>query len=487
MDPTRRDAAQGQSYLSPVTLDKALLDFRTRHLTLGRWSLPVPRTTKSTKAHEVDTHVPVPQPTTNVEGLKYVQAHVSAMFQKSARSPTPPTARQAGQHEWAFTPDDQLVAQFGQTLFPLDSSSMGPESALAASFVPSLPGLPKILIDEDLKLGFGPGAPVFEYTFVAAPVQKSFTKGQQFPPLRVQFSYNERIGQHYLKQLHLDLDKRIHDILLPDKALDIRFIRRSQLRLHAPNTSKMVEEFMKTVIANIQSGEKLTAPSVNIDIPNWAIPGYTQAHLPGTINVEYLFTGIRFRQNVTAKILEVPVTFSTAQSGKLGSKSAALSANFEPASLQNGENATKDQHEDDLKAFVGGCFKILDKITVAAANQDWRFRAAKPRDELSARKIRRQALQAEPTDGDAVEVDAEHASSPVAEDTTEQDSAESSQQFSAPISQHLDARDMEDPYLSSLLTEETTSEQQDGLNFAPRDTISDSEEQKEGQPLKTAA
>lgn len=487
IDSTRLDAAQGQSYLSPVAIEKALLDFQTRNLTLGRWSLPVPRTPDSTNMSSEEAHAAIPHPAANDKDLSYVHAQVSAMLKKSARSPTPPTTRQAGQHEWNFSPEDQLVARFGQTLFPLDSSPTGPKSVSATSFVPSLPGLAKLLVDEDFKLGYAPGVPVFEYNFVAAPEQQNFPKDQDFPTLRVQFSHNERTGLHVLKKLHLDLDMRVHDVLLPDKALDIRFYRRTRLRLLTPQTNKMISDFKEAVTANIQSGEKLTAPNLKIDIPKWSIPGYAQAHLPGTRSVQYLFTGIRFRQSVMAKFMDNQVTVSTTQSGKLGSKSAALSAYYDPQEyVRKREHEPEGHREDSLKSFVGGCFKIADKITMAAGSNGRRVRGGKPRDEMSARKIRRQELQGVSRSGDATQEDAEQADFSMAEVTTDENAAEPQQQFSADMSQHLDAQDMEDPYLSSLLSDETSSDQLEDSSFVGRDAQSGSQEGEDGQSLKTA-
>jgi hypothetical protein len=443
----------------------------------------------SSNTNGEDAHATTLQSDVDDEGLRYVQAQVSTMLQKSARSPTPPTARQAGQHEWAFAPEDQLTARFGQTLFPLDSSAAGPESVSATSFVPSLPGLAKILVDEDFKLGRGPSAPIFEYTFVAAPEQQNFTKDQEFPTLRVQFAYNEHTGLHFLKKLHLYLDERVHDVLLPDKSLDIRFHRRTRLRLHAPHTNKMVEDFQRTVITNIQSGGKLTAPNLKLDIPRWAIPGYLKADLSGTRSVLYLFTGIRFRQSVPARFMDNQITVSTTQSGKLGSKSAALSTYWDPQEfLNNSENRSRVQQGGDLKEFVAGCFKIVDKITMAAASNEQRLRRFKPRDEMSARKIRRQELQAVSRDGDAAEENVEQVGSSATEGRTGQEVAEFSEQLPTTMSQHLNTEEMQDPYLSTLLTqEEISTDQQDRSSFAREGIRHDSPEQEDGQSLKTAA
>jgi hypothetical protein len=488
LDATRRDAGRDQNYIFPVTMEKSLLDFQTRHLTLGRWSSPVARPLAVPTTYKEDTQSAVLHPTINYQELNNLQAQVTEMFKKSETSPKPPKKRQAGEHEWAFTPEDRLVAHFGHVLFPVDSVHTGPGSSSAVSFVPSLPGLANILTGEDFQSLHRPKAPTLDYTFIAAPMQQSFPIDQEFPTLTVQFRFNERTGQHFLGRLSLGFDKHIHDVLLPNKSLDIRFHRHTRLQLLTPGANKKLQTFTQTVLANIQSGERLTAPDLEIEIPKWTMPGYAHAHLPGTRSVRYLFTGIRFRQSVAANLLNTRVSISTTQSGKLGKKGVSLSTFFDTQKpLDSGarEHSRQEKNEDALQVFLGSCFKVVDKITESAASTQAVGRSTKTRDEFSARKLRRQGLG-----GIAEEGTTEQRSVPAVEGTADQNGVESAPingeaQSVATLSQ-LHSQ-VDDPYLAGFLYDEPLPDKYDESSLVSADPHDDSVNQDVNRSLKAAA
>ncbi|KAF2676140.1 hypothetical protein K458DRAFT_380438 [Lentithecium fluviatile CBS 122367] len=488
LDATRRDAAKNHIYLLPVTVEKSLLEFQARQLTLGRWSTPVTRTPAPTASSDGVGHGVTSQQTRHDEDLRLVQAQVSEIMKKSARCQIPPKGKRPGEHEWALAPEHRLVAQFGHVLFPLDHVHAGPQPMSAASFVPSLPGLAHILRDDDFEVRHRPGVPALEYTFVAAPEQQNFRKDQNFPSLHVKFRLNERTGQHMFHTLSLGFDERVHDVLLPDKSLDIRFFRHTRLRLREPNFNKMVEGFMLVVLANIQSGEKLSAPNIEIEIPKWTIPGFGQAHTPGTRKVKYLFTGIRFRQNVSATFMDNVVSISTMQSGKLGKKGASMSAFFNAQESPDGDNLeNRKPNKNRLEKFVAGCFEIVDKITAAATGDKFESTQPKARHEFSARKIRRQTLFSQ--NDDSEELNAEQESTPAVQATTNEISVQSApspeeKESSTTLSQEFD---MEDPYMSGFLIKESPSERHEESGIACPDTQDVTQDQEENRSLKAAA
>jgi hypothetical protein len=472
MDSTRRDSAQRESYLAPVSVSKTLLDFPMRHLAVGRWSVPVTQKPASSVANE--------------DELDDAYAQISNMLvSKSTSSPIPPKERQAGLHAWAFAPEDQLLARFGQLLYPLNND-MTP-STLVPSFVPSLPGLANLVLDNDFEMGRGLDiSPILEYRFLAAPGQHEFLKkDQQYPSLRVQFAHNEKTKQHYLRSIRLEMDERIHDVLLPGNSLDLRFYKRTRLRMFA-DKSDTVEKFAKAVVDNIHSGGKLQAPNLKIEIPKWTIPGHPYAHLGGTQGVTYLFTGIRFRQNVQARLGDTEVSISSTQSGKLGSKSVAMAAicdalptHYTARDLAQGiEDTPKDGEEDGLRRFVAGCFKIVDKITKATGSKA--PSTEKARSQTSERKIRRAQQHAAPRDNGEMKEGAEQVSAPADGEMAEQQGT------------RLSAQDLQDLNMSSFLggddgpTEQGLAREdtQDGLSHHAE--VRQSEQQELHQPGREA-
>ena len=138
---------------------------------------------------------------------------------------------------------------------------------------------------------------------------------------------------------------------------------------------------MDVVTKNIESGERLTAPDLQIDIPKWTIPG-SPATAKGTRSVKYLFSGIQIRQAVSGSYDGAPMSYSTVQSNKLGAKGGALHMYHNDVSSKEGDAG--------LEAFVQKCFHMVDSITEAAARSQPLSKQMRPRHEDSGRKMRRQ-------------------------------------------------------------------------------------------------
>jgi hypothetical protein len=191
-------------------------------------------------------------------------------------------------------------------------------------------------------------------------------------------------------KLTLSFQQRIHDVLLPDKAVDVRFSRRASLNFNTKEfDNEDVQAWVDAVIGNIQSGGRLTAPPLRIKIPKWTIPGFSSEE-KGMRTVTYHFSGIQFRQPVVGNLFGEDISYNTIQSGKLGAKGGALTAHY------NGHGDKELRDESAVKAFVERCFDMVDLITDASKQTLPVSRVIRPRDLNSERKTRRMGM---PVDG----------------------------------------------------------------------------------------
>lgn len=404
IDPTRRDAVKDQTYLCPGVYEKTSLAFDIRDVSLGRWVLPTQRSQPvKPESQETATFLERDdaQEASTGHGLENVQSQVLELLRESKHLlPEKRPGTVLDQETWATEPEPLLSAEYGHALFSLDDPPP-PAAAKTAVFVSTVPGLTKLLWEHGSKQSYHLGAPALEYSFVAAPEQQDFLTGQQFPRLYVQFRYDKRSGDHAVHRISLGLDSRIHDVLFPDQAVDVRFYFATVLHLKDFKTDSKVQEFIQAVMANIQSGEKLAAPNFDLDIPKWTISGSDYCDITETQTVKYLFTGIRFRQSVSMSNADTPFTYSTTQSGKLGRKGPALKTYFNNRKVR-GKKITKSsfERESQVRGFVKTCYKMVEKITRAAGNGVVVAKAAKARNLVGARKPRRQAEQAAATHED---------------------------------------------------------------------------------------
>jgi hypothetical protein len=190
-------------------------------------------------------------------------------------------------------------------------------------------------------------------------------------------------------KLTLSFQQRIHDVLLPDKAVDVRFSRRASLNFNTKEfNDEDVQAWVDAVIGNIQSGGRLTAPPLRIKIPKWTIPGVSSEE-KGMRTVTYHFSGVQFRQPVVGNLLGEDISYNTTQSGKLGAKGGALTAHY------NGHGDTELRDESAVKVFVERCLDMVDLITDASKQTLPVSRLIRPRDQNSERKARRMGMSAD--------------------------------------------------------------------------------------------
>ncbi|KAF3040740.1 hypothetical protein E8E12_008460 [Didymella heteroderae] len=389
VDTQKLDAAKQGSYLSPVYHETNSLDFNLRGLDVGRWALPITRTdetpgvaSESMSSPEQSSHGIV----NRVASL--LKPPVDAAF---TGPESKPRNRQTGY--WALEPEVKVSADFGQALFPMSMPDPNKVVEIASDssrspFHPAIPGLGSLLASSEFQNISRTETPALLYDFVPAPDQKGLDAevGPNFPKLFIQVRTGREGNRATIHKLSLGFQERIHDVLLPDQAADIRFHRYGRLRFSSKSHhDKNVEEWTEAVRQNIESGGRLSAPSLTIEIPKWTIPGFPSDEI-GMLPVKYIFSGIQFRQSVTGRLLDTQVSYSTVQSGKLGAKGGTLSAYSEK--LQG--NAIEAQIRD----FAAKCVQLVDYISQASAQTQPLRQVVLPRNEHSARKQRRAALQA---------------------------------------------------------------------------------------------
>ncbi|KAJ4993752.1 hypothetical protein SVAN01_00806 [Stagonosporopsis vannaccii] len=396
IDTQRLDAAKNGSFLMPVFHESTSLDFQYRDLSLGRWTLPVARSVDQVKSGGQ------PSPQTGTESGSDLEKSSHAIVNRVASLMKPPIDsaftgpeskprnRQTGY--WGLEPQYKVSADFGQALFPLELSDPNKVAEAAADssrspFQPALPGLGSLLASSDFNNLSRTETPSLLYDFLPCPEQDDRIPaiGPDFPKLFVQVRTGRDGNKPTIHKLSIGFQQRIHDVLLPDQAIDIRFFRYGRLRFSSKSHhDKNVESWLEAVCQNIESGGRLSAPSLTIDIPMWTIPGFPSDAI-GMLPVKYLFSGIQFRQSVTGTLLDTQVSYSTIQSGKLGAKGGSLSA--------YSETLDTTKAESQIREFASKCVQMVDYITQAGAQTQPPRQAVLPRNEHSARKQRRAALR----------------------------------------------------------------------------------------------
>ncbi|KAL6704111.1 hypothetical protein ACN47E_008774 [Coniothyrium glycines] len=379
-------AAPNTSYLSPVALGDTSLEQKYRGKQYGRYVLPVTRLSELASADDAKA-----QGETSIHANQNDVGMVDRVLKNlQLEQAVNKSVGEIG--NWTLEPEQKLSAEIGQALysFPDNASSRsGTFQASPAVFSPRFPGLASLLVSSSFSATARLQTPSLVYNFVPSPTQPRFRPGQILPSLSIQMRSGRNGGKATLHRLSLGVQEHTHDVLLPGKATDVRFSRYQRLRFSKAHDDENVEAWVAAVIENIDSGDRLCAPDLTLDIPRWTIGG-EKPGVKGMYSIPYLFTGLQFRQSVSGRFVDTPVSYQTVQSGKLGARGGVLSAHFASNPDTSASNAEL-QNEDKVRGFVGRVLDMVDQITKGAANTRPVSRLVHPRKEQSARKNTRAA------------------------------------------------------------------------------------------------
>lgn len=398
------DAGKGRGILLPTSHDEKSLEQRYRSTNLGRWSLPVAR---SAQVHIPKVHSAVSEVNDKVPDISAARkdrgiAIVHSLCQLAKEGQTAFETERTKYGTSMKEPKFRLSADFGQALFPLMDTASGGESndKLSSSskplFTSSVPGLTGLLSSAHTQgLADVKSSPHFEavkrfeepslvYDFVAAPEQSKLDAGQTPPTLRIQMRTSDSGGKATLHKVSFGFQEHIHTVLLPGDVADVRFTRYARLHYRHMPKNELVEEWVEEVGANIASGERLTAPNLTVQVPKYTIIG---AKGPGAYTVNYLFSGVRFRQIVNGKYHDEDVSYSTVQSSKLGAQGGALSMYYRHEAKS--ANELLQDHDGSLTSFVEKVLAFAATITEAAGQTQPVAKLLRPRSNQSGRKQRR--------------------------------------------------------------------------------------------------
>jgi hypothetical protein len=346
VDTTARDALEKSDHFMPVVVEKEHVEYKARNSEFGRWSLPMGKTTA------------VPPTSDSVAArVKTAQEHVLKI------GITPPVKYQRSNvklRKWTHEPEVRIKAQYGHALFPLEGST-----SEKATFVPALPGLSSIFNEEAFKMSFVT-RPTLCYEFIAEPGPQNYTSDllpYKFPRLSAHFRYIQ--DQQGLSKVVLNFGAGTHQVLLPEEAVDIQFSASRSIQMTNARINPDSRVLRDHVLQNLQSGGRLTAPNIELDIPKWTVEGMEFDTKEDVVTTRFQFIGVTFTQSVWGEHHGTPVTYSTKQSGKLGATNGLFSTVYGVNRLAK-PIATEDP-PNAMREFVMASFKTARTITEAAA------------------------------------------------------------------------------------------------------------------------
>ncbi|KAF2712984.1 hypothetical protein K504DRAFT_369936 [Pleomassaria siparia CBS 279.74] len=450
-------AAQKECYLLPTPF-KGFLDYRFRNAEYGRWSLPVHKApdAASQLEHNVATSDKAVAKT-DEQFSKRISRSIKAIVEETQlEKDASPDVRPL----YPFRITRSVSAEFGQVLVPIDAdrASTPQSDAQNVPFSHLFPGLSNLLMNEALPVEAVFTAPQIEYEFIPNPAQANPLHAQrQYPRFSIRLKCQQG-SQPIFHSAVLQSGEVFHDVLFPDKAVDVRFKVVQEITLLRPLLQPKVKSFVDAICANIESGERLTAPPMlQIIVPKMSIMDSEPVH-KAERTLEYIFTGVRYEHSVWSSYQGYHVQYASTRAGALGKKGGMLSMHY---------NAKKDLKKD-IKNFVNASVGIADILTKSATNNKPMAKSIRPRDQTSARKTRRSEMASRdgaeaPSLNEHSGEDMEHFShgskdtdlsnSDIAANDMENIDAKENQDEGILPNHHLEDGDFEDPSITSFLSE----------------------------------
>ncbi|KAF2738829.1 hypothetical protein EJ04DRAFT_549713 [Polyplosphaeria fusca] len=440
-DPSKRTIntkmLKKEHALSPIPM-KNSLDFRFRDIDMGRWVAPVVKMTEESEVTEAEWLETVEMKKIQDTVLKDLKQNLPTEFVP------PPQANVEDQAEWQFKPFVRVEALYGQATFLLPPSHKPKigrhcKHSVDAAFCTSIPGFPIALTDES-----APSAKLYHaclsYEFIYNPRGPNRLNPNIVCPVVEMLVGIPSNGDPILRGVSLRFNEHNYDVLLPNKATDIRFQRFDTLALLNPLEDPNVKEYFEAIRENVKSGQRLTAPA-KLAIP---IPGFINRKLPGRGHkprtLEYLLKRIQYRQHLQSQFQDRLLDYASVRGGTLDHVGNSLALSYSPNTLQGVK-------ENDLASFINTSFELADRLTTAAADPVPRSERVGP-----AKEVQQQSVQ---PDGEAKSMD-ELLGESIVENVTVPNEMDGilGDAIQKQTSTHFEADEIDDPSFRSMFYDE---------------------------------
>lgn len=191
------------------------------------------------------------------------------------------------------------------------------------AFAHVVPGLVRSLRSSELVPG--PTTEFLRILAIPSPWMPSGQLPNERPPLlEILVHIDPASKELQAHDVNVLSQQRHTDVMLPDKAADLRFVRRSIGQLTSPDATATISEFLRASQLKIAGRSQLRTPStLTLKIPRRMIaPHKILASIDTTnaddVEVEYLFAGLEHRQLLEFRHAGLRMQYVSVEAGRTG-------------------------------------------------------------------------------------------------------------------------------------------------------------------------
>ena len=210
-------------------------------------------------------------------------------------------------------------------------------------------------------------------------------RSRLFPDIEVTINVDPHTKETTLTNVEAIVDRRLSDIMLPDKVTDLRFMRQDSVRLRRPHNAGDIINFLAQSSLSLQSQGRLTTPpGLTLSVPSWNVSAdaddpASSSHLSTTTKMEYLFAGLEHRQTLHVVLRGWKGQYAAVEAGKTGGRRGEFRLFMERAPEVYGRGADGTQASDveqrlegsssipqlqelNFEAFFSTAFHFVDEL-----------------------------------------------------------------------------------------------------------------------------
>ncbi|KFY22404.1 hypothetical protein V493_06617 [Pseudogymnoascus sp. VKM F-4281 (FW-2241)] len=288
---------------------------------------------------------------------------------------------------WSTTPITSTSATVGNVLHqtppgsgPVDVSKpvQFDEKKIMNSrtiFVPSTKNLSRLVSgmdnDGDVKT-----SSVLTMKFLPSPWSgEDMKQMSKFPSLEMSFSMTSTAERFILANMVAITEDVCNDIMLPDKALDIRFRQKTSFPFIAANLGSypQITEFLEASQLG-QRANVMTPPELVVPIPDFmsSLKGDKGPSSSASTAVRYLFAGLTYRTQISYEFRDWRLRYTSINSGKADGRCGELTLlpkhkkSIEPAAAKSERALNQELTMDYIKSAYAlvNALESLDKPVV---------------------------------------------------------------------------------------------------------------------------
>jgi len=188
-----------------------------------------------------------------------------------------------------------------------------------------------------------------------------------YPPIEMRFSMDEQTKNLELKDVLAITESAVSDVMLPERAVDLRFRQRTTARLSTLHNHQLsqIEEFLNASQLNVENGRLMTPPSLVLPIAKHLVSPKSMPDAD-TLDVEYLYAGLEYCNTFTTIFQGWKLLYTSIEGGKADGRRSELS--LRPSRVLDHENLaekgldTAQLQELRSKQFIRSAYALVDAI-----------------------------------------------------------------------------------------------------------------------------